>query len=483
MVKETPSIGRMIAMIAFTLSCFGILLFLWLSFGGSIPFKPESYRLKISFPEAATLAQEADVRTSGVSIGKVKTKQLDEGASRTLVELEIKEDFAPVPKDARAILRQKTLLGETYVELSPGRRATGNLEDGGQLANANVEQTVELDEIFRIFDRPTRRAFGQWQRDFAVIAAGDYGEQFNDAFGNLAPFAVDGAKLLSVLDEQERAVRQVFRDTGRVFGAINEQEGALRQLIVNSGRTFEATASRDEALADTFAVFPTFLDESRLTLARLERFSRNTRPLVNQLKGPADDLGPTVRDLGELSPDLERLFRDLDPLIRASRTGLPAASRFLRGAEPVLEALHVFLPELNPILSYLNYNQAMVSMFISNGGFNLSLRDAKGDFRQVQTGIIDPRSFNRLTEVPEFDRGNAYFTGRILERRPNMHGIIESFAACPEGEVPDPVPGENPFDPGLPPCFLAPPSKFQGQQYPNLEKGKAPLIVPDPARP
>ena len=56
MVKETPSLGRMLAMVVFTMSCVGILLFLWLAFGGSIPLRPEAYRMQVSFPEAATLA-------------------------------------------------------------------------------------------------------------------------------------------------------------------------------------------------------------------------------------------------------------------------------------------------------------------------------------------------------------------------------------------------------------------------------------------
>ncbi|MEJ7715085.1 MAG: hypothetical protein WKF40_05005 [Thermoleophilaceae bacterium] len=56
MVKETPSFGRILAMIVFALSCFGILLFLWLAFGGSVPLKPESYRFEVAFHEAATLS-------------------------------------------------------------------------------------------------------------------------------------------------------------------------------------------------------------------------------------------------------------------------------------------------------------------------------------------------------------------------------------------------------------------------------------------
>ena len=117
---------------------------------------------------------------------------------------------------------------------------------------------------------------------------------------------------------------------------------------MNSNNTFEATASRDEALAETFAIFPTFLDESKATLARLERFARNTHPLVNDLKGPADDLGPTLRDLGDLAPDLEALFRDLDPLITASENGLPALERILRRARAVLRGRAPVLPGAQP---------------------------------------------------------------------------------------------------------------------------------------
>ena len=42
MIKETPSFGRIFAMVAFTLSCFGILVFLWLNFGGSVRSSPRA---------------------------------------------------------------------------------------------------------------------------------------------------------------------------------------------------------------------------------------------------------------------------------------------------------------------------------------------------------------------------------------------------------------------------------------------------------
>ncbi len=53
MNKQAPSIGRIFAIAAFTLSCFGVLLFLWLTFGGSVPLKPQGYRFEVAVPGGA----------------------------------------------------------------------------------------------------------------------------------------------------------------------------------------------------------------------------------------------------------------------------------------------------------------------------------------------------------------------------------------------------------------------------------------------
>ena len=41
MNKQVPSLGKILVMVGFALSCFGLLLFLWLAFGGPTPLKPE----------------------------------------------------------------------------------------------------------------------------------------------------------------------------------------------------------------------------------------------------------------------------------------------------------------------------------------------------------------------------------------------------------------------------------------------------------
>src|SRR2546421_12079567 len=102
MQKQAPSLGRILTMVLFALSCFGLLLFLWLAFGGAIPLKPQGYRFRIPFREATQLAQEADVRISGVPVGRVKQVNLGHGSTVAVVEL--KRRYAPIPASTRAIL-------------------------------------------------------------------------------------------------------------------------------------------------------------------------------------------------------------------------------------------------------------------------------------------------------------------------------------------------------------------------------------------
>ena len=283
-------------MVLFALTCFGLLLFLWLAFGGPVPLKPKGYRFHTSFAESGQLALEADVRISGVPVGKVKTidaEQADGPRGRG--------DPAAVARtrrcrqDARAILRQKTLLGETYVELTPGSSSADTIPEGGELASTQVSDTVELDEILRSFDPETRANFQEWMQTQAQAIGDGRGQDLNDALGNLAPFAEDTATIVDVLNRQEEALSQLVANTGIVFGALSERDGQLRSLIENTDSVFAATAARDSELQATFRALPTFEDESRKTFERLDEFQRETDPLITQLRPAARELSPTLR--------------------------------------------------------------------------------------------------------------------------------------------------------------------------------------------
>jgi phospholipid/cholesterol/gamma-HCH transport system substrate-binding protein len=369
MGQRAPSAAQIAVAVAFAFSCFGLLLFLWNAFGGPVPFAPEGYRVKVPFNEATQLAVESDVRISNVSVGKVKKIELEEeGESRDLAvaTLEIDEDFAPIPQDTLAMLRQKTLLGETYVELTPGSGDGPKLAEDGSLPPAQVAESVQLDEIFRTFDDRTRAAFQTWMQQGAVAFAGR-GADLSAAIANLEPLAEDANKLLRVLDTQEDAVQQFIKNTGVVFGALSERQGQLRGLVQNSGTVFATTARRNEDLEETFRALPTFLDESRLTLERLDTFSRETNPLITQLRPSGKALSSVLKQTARVAPDFKGFMVGFRKLAKRSVDGLPALQALLNNdLPPVLIQFSTFLRQVTPIIATATRYKREITSFLGN---------------------------------------------------------------------------------------------------------------------
>jgi virulence factor Mce-like protein len=435
MQKQAPTLGRLLVMVLFALSCFGLLLFLWLAFGGPVPLQAKGYRFKVRFNEATQLAKEADVRISGVPVGKVKTIEFVKGGQcRTETRIanggcseatiELKRQYAPIPGDAQATLRQKTLLGETYVELTPGSPGARKVKEGGLLPVGNVSPTVQLDEIFRAFDEKTRSSFRLWMQGLAQGTNGR-GQDINDAFGQLEPLTDNGTRLLDVLNTQRAAVQRLVSNTGEVFSALSERDGQLSSLITSANAVFQTTAQRNRELQEAFIALPTFERESGLTFTRLARFSVATNPLITQLRPAARELSPTLRDLSATAPDLKALFRDLNPLIRASRTGLPALQQFLDDLRPLLGQLDPFLRQLEPPLQLIGHYKRELTAFFAN----VASATQATDKPPASPG---PVHYLRTTN-PVNPENLAVYPRRLGTNRPNPYHFPGAFANLGKG--------------------------------------------------
>ena len=294
MNKNPPTLGQIAAMVAFTLSVFacccscGCRSAARCRCGRGVP------RSRRTSPRPHCCAKEADVRIAGVNVGKVKSTELGPGGRTTQRRDGDRHRFAPIKVDTRAILRQKSLLGETYVELTPGQPDAKTLPGRRDAARANVDDTVQLDEVFRTFDPRTRRYFQEWLHDAGHRRRrGQFGSDLNDALGNAAPFFAGGADLLRPLAEQEVALRRVVRDTGRVVPRdLARERAAARAGHERRGDLLGALASRDDGaggdLPDPADVPARDAHDGR----RLAELRAQHRPAGARPAQPADDLAP-----------------------------------------------------------------------------------------------------------------------------------------------------------------------------------------------
>ena len=235
------------------------------------------------------------MRISGVPVGKVKAIELDEQTAARDATIELEAKYAPIPKDTQAILRQKTLLGETYVELTPGDKA--QRQRCPRAARCRRRRSRRRSSSTRSSARSTRRRArpsrpGCSRRRSASTAAGS---DINDALGNLAPFAEDTTD--AAADPQlARRPRSAgwSRNTGDVFDALTRARRPARALIANSNRVFATTAARDHELAGDLPRRCRPSSTSRATTldAPDARSRSNTNPLVTQLRPAARELSP-----------------------------------------------------------------------------------------------------------------------------------------------------------------------------------------------
>lgn len=408
MSKQAPSTGQLLVIVGFALSCFGILLFLWITFGGPTPFKAKPYEIRVPFKEATQLAEQSDVRISGVSVGKVQKIDLAGNGEDALATIYLDNKYGPIPRGTRAILRTKTLLGETYVELTPGDSDAPELPDGATLPAGQIAESVQLDEIFRTFDARTRAAFQEWQRQAAIAIQGQ-GEGFSMALAELEPTFREFDRLFRVLDTQRLAVRQLFSSGAVTFRALRGREGQLADLIQSSNAVFRTAAARDRDIEALFRAFPTFLDESRLTFDRLREFAVNTDPLMRQLVPAAEELSPTLVSLSRFAPQAKGFFEGFGPVIERADTGFPAARRFLRDDFPVLlRALDPFLRNLNPVLKGLGLYKNEITAAMANVAAATNGNIIGGLHFLRAMGPFGPESLATFQRRLTTNRNNAY---------------------------------------------------------------------------
>ncbi len=428
MQKRAPTLGNILVIILFVLSCFGLLMFLWESFGGPLPLKPKGYRMTVAFPRTLALAEQSDVRISGVNVGHVISLKLGSDG-RTHATLEVAGQYAPIRASMHAILRQKTLLGETYVQLIPEGRSGPYLPDGAQLATSQVEPSVTLDDILSAFDPKTRKDFQLWQKSVAEGINGK-GEAINADFAALEPFVEHTNRLVTVLDAQEGAVRELVHNTGVVFNALASRDHQLEGLIVNGERTFHAAAERSQAFAAAFRALPAFERNSRTALKEFDRFAADASPFLDEFKPTERRLSALLQTAKPFAPEFDRFLTSLGPLTKAAKVGLPDVKKTLDLTVPVLENIRPVLHNLDPFLQYTGEYVPELQAFFANFTAASAASEKNSN---VEGGTAGPKEHFLTSMQVLSPESLAIYPSRLGTDRSNAYPLTGTYHSLASG--------------------------------------------------
>jgi phospholipid/cholesterol/gamma-HCH transport system substrate-binding protein len=130
----------------FVLICMAVGAGLIWKFGKIGPSSGNRYPIIVTFDNVSGLIPEANVMYAGVAIGKVRAIKLDTGTKqRVAVILAINNDVS-IRRDSKFVINQSGLLGDRYVDISPGTPTEPPLNPGDVIVGTT---SVDLTEALR----------------------------------------------------------------------------------------------------------------------------------------------------------------------------------------------------------------------------------------------------------------------------------------------------------------------------------------------
>ena len=446
MVTQAPKRSAIAIALVFVLSCVGLIIFVWTQFGGPIPLAPQGYRIKVVFNETGLLVPNADVRISGVNVGHVVSVEAE--GTHSLVTMDIGREFAPIPVDTQAILREKTLLGEAYVQLSTGNRSAGMLSDGGTIPPGQVHATEQLDNVLDAFTAPVRADLQALLTGTGSALAGS-GQDLNDAFGNLDPATAELSALVGTLDDQQQDVQKLISSSATVLTTLGERGEQLQQLVSAGNAVVSTTGTESRALTGTVDALPGFLAQLQTTLRTLGHTLTLSRPSLEELTPVAPLLAPALHGITATSGSLDDLLRTAPSVLRDANESLPEVTAFVNalrgGMNALLPATEQIVPMIDIASEYKrNVINGMVN-FAASAQAQTGSTLASGTWPDVGNGqakylrsllTLGPDTlFGASTRDPAI-RNNTYFAPGELARIGHGGMRASTCSGAGSGNVP-----------------------------------------------
>jgi phospholipid/cholesterol/gamma-HCH transport system substrate-binding protein len=365
------------------------------------------YKVKaeLETAQAVVPGQGQSVNIAGVKIGDIGSVELEDG--RAVVEMNIRRKYAPIYKDASILLRPKTGLKDMYLELDPGNRSAGKLEEGHRVVVANTIPDVNPDEILASLDGDTRDYLRVLLSAGAEGLEGDAPTELRQTFKRFEPLARDQRKATKLLIARRQNIRRTITNFQELVTELGTKDRDLAALIDSANANFEAIAAQDANLREALRLFPGALEETRDTLADLGSLAGDLGPALSKLRPGARALAPSLRATRPFVRATTPVIRDqIRPFARDVRPTVRDTRKAAKDLAVVTPQLTDTFKVLNTLFNKLAYNPAGAeegylfwASWLNHAGAGLfAQQDAHGPVRRGLV-IITCGALNTLETV------------------------------------------------------------------------------------
>lgn len=230
----------------------------------------DSYTVAATFADSGGIFAGAEVTYRGVTVGRVDELRLNDDGVDAM--LKIDNGAEPIPADTRAVVGNRSAVGEQYVELQPETDAGPFLEDGStipvEMTEIPISSTKLLTSTSKLAESVDKQDLKTVVSELgqAFVGTGDdlgqiidtstsFIETANANFDLTQALIEDSNVVLGTQLDKASAIRSFARDLSLLSDTLVTSDKDLRRVIANGGAT--ATELR------------TFLEENEVDLAGL----------------------------------------------------------------------------------------------------------------------------------------------------------------------------------------------------------------------
>jgi virulence factor Mce-like protein len=288
------------------------------TFALTAPSSAKGHTYTVVLDNAFGLTDGADLRASGVKVGKVSKLDVQRSTARALATISVdKPEFAGFRKDVFCEVKPQSLIGEYYLDCEPG---TSNEPAPRTIPVTQTAGTIPPDLVLDILRRPARERFGLILSELGIGTTAR-GEDLQTTIRRGVPALRETDKVLNILADNRRTLQRLTADADRVLIDLASNRRDVARFVSTAGATTAASADRRAQLAESVRKLPGFLRELRPTLADLGTAAEQQTPALVDLRRAAPDLTTLLKRLGPFADSARPAVRGLG---KASVTGTTA---------------------------------------------------------------------------------------------------------------------------------------------------------------
>ena len=230
-----------------------VAVFLAYNANEGLPFVP-TRELKVDIANGSELVAGNDVREGGYLIGLIsdlKPVTLANGQAGAQLTLKLDKAYGNVPVDSTISIQPRSVLGLKYLDLHKGV-SHRYFADGATLPVSQTNVPVQFDDVFKIFNTPTRGAIQQNLVGFGDTLA-SRGSALNDTIASLPPLFGYLRPVAQYLSDPSTELTRFFDGLNSFMGAVAPVAQVNAQLFGKMATTFAAIDRNPADLKSTIA--------------------------------------------------------------------------------------------------------------------------------------------------------------------------------------------------------------------------------------